>query len=41
MMMQMPWVVAVLFLLFVLVAGGAYVIVRILVAKTVHSDHPR
>jgi len=40
MMMHMPWVLAVLFLFLVLVAGGAFVAVRMMAATTAKNDHP-
>jgi uncharacterized protein YneF (UPF0154 family) len=41
MMMHMPWVLALLFLFLVLVAGGAFVAVRLMAATTAKRDHPR
>lgn len=41
MMMHMPWVLAVLFLFLILVAGGAFVAVRRMANATAKQDHPR
>jgi uncharacterized protein YneF (UPF0154 family) len=41
MMMHMPWVLAVLIVFLVLVAGGAFVAVRSMAASTAKRDHPR
>lgn len=40
MMMHMPWVVAMLMLFFILVAGGVYVTARAIGAHQVDEDHP-
>jgi uncharacterized protein YneF (UPF0154 family) len=41
MMMHMPWVVAVLFVFLILVAGGAFIAVRTMATRTTKHDHPR